>query len=137
MKKTALTRSIPYWLLIVVSLASAGVGGWIVSDTTARLTAALDDGTATGTDVYVGQPWILVGAIALGAGVIGILLALALGAAASLVRSAGRAIGTSSDEASVEASSDEAVDTDDELREDVALDAPAPPVSEEAVSSAR
>lgn len=84
MKKT-LTRSIPYWLLLVVSVASGAAGGWIISDNTAVMTARLLDGTATGVEVYVGQPWIGVGAVLLGAGVIGILLALALAAAKSFM----------------------------------------------------
>lgn len=86
--KKSLTRSIPYWLLLVLSLASAGVGGWIVSDNTATMTARLLDGTATGVEVYVGQPWIVLGAILLGAGVIGILLTLALAAARTLIPAA-------------------------------------------------
>lgn len=84
----SLTRSIPYWLLLVLSVASAAVGGWIVSDNTATMTARLLDGTATGVEVYVGQPWIVLGAVLVGAGVIGILLTLALAAAKSLIRSA-------------------------------------------------
>ena len=83
--KKSLTRSISYWLLLVLSLASAAVGGWIISDNTATMTARLLDGTATGVEVYVGQPWIVVGAALLGAGVIGVLLTLALAAAKSLV----------------------------------------------------
>jgi len=83
--KKSLTRSISYWLLLVLSLASAAVGGWIISDNTAVMTARLLDGTATGVEVYVGQPWIVVGAVLLGAGVIGVLLTLALAAAKSLV----------------------------------------------------
>lgn len=90
--KKSLTRSISYWLLLVLSLASAAVGGWIISDNTAVMTARLLDGTATGVEVYVGQPWIVVGAVLLGAGVIGVLLTLALAAAKSLVPVAAPAV---------------------------------------------
>jgi hypothetical protein len=83
--KKSLTRSIPYWLLLVLSLASAAVGGWIISDNAATMTARLLDGTATGVEVYVGQPLIAVGGVLLGAGVIGVLLALTVAAAKSLV----------------------------------------------------
>ena len=86
--KKSLTRSISYWLLIVVSVASAAVGGWIISDKTATMSAALLDGTATGVDVYVGQPWIVLGAVLVGVGVLGVLLALALTAAKTLVTAA-------------------------------------------------
>jgi hypothetical protein len=90
--KKSLTRSIPYWLLVALSLASAAVGGWVVSDNTATMTARLLDGTATGVEVYVGQPWIVVGAVLVGAGVIGVLLALTLAAAKSLVPTAAPAV---------------------------------------------
>lgn len=86
--KKSLTRSIPYWFLVALSLASAAVGGWIVKDNTDTMTDRLLDGTATGVEVYVGQPWIVVGAVLVGAGVIGILLALTLAAAKSLVPTA-------------------------------------------------
>lgn len=81
----SLTRSIGFWLLIVVSLASAGVGGWIISGQVGTMTSTLLDGTATGVEVYVGQSLIVVGAALLGAGVVGILLALVLTAVRSLL----------------------------------------------------
>ncbi|MCS3842733.1 tetraspanin family protein [Microbacterium sp. AK031] len=86
--KKSLTRSIPYWILLLLSVASAAVGGWIISDNAATMTARLLDGTATGVEVYVGQPLIAVGGILLGAGVIGVLLALTVAAAKSLVPAA-------------------------------------------------
>lgn len=86
--KKSLTRSISYWLLLVLSLVSAGVGAWLISDNASIMTAKLLDGTATGVEVYVGQPMIVVGAVLLGAGVIGVLLTLALAAAKSLVPAA-------------------------------------------------
>lgn len=83
--KKSLTRSIPFWLLLVLSLASAAVGAWLIADNAGIMTAKLLDGTATGVEVYVGQPMIVVGAVLAGAGVIGVLLTLALAAAKSLI----------------------------------------------------
>jgi len=87
-----LIRNISYWLLLVLSLVSAAVGGWIISSQSTTMTTALLDGTATGVEVYVGQSLIVTGAVILGAGIIGILLALALGAAKALLPAAAPAI---------------------------------------------
>lgn len=84
----SLTRSIGFWLLLVLSLASAGVGGWLIAGQIGTMTTTLLDGTATGIEVYVGQSLVVVGAALLGAGVLGILLAVALTAARSLMPSA-------------------------------------------------
>lgn len=88
MNKKSLTRSIPYWLLVVVSLVSAAVGAWLVSDQIKTMTTTLLDGTATGVEVYVGQAWVVVGAALLGAGVVGVLLALVLAAVKALLPAA-------------------------------------------------
>ncbi|MGM7665615.1 hypothetical protein [Microbacterium sp. A93] len=80
-----LTRNISYWLLLVLSLASAAVGGWIITNQSTTMSTALLDGTATGVEVYVGQSLIVTGAVILGAGIIGLLLALALAAAKALL----------------------------------------------------
>jgi UPF0716 family protein affecting phage T7 exclusion len=82
---TSLTRSIGFWLLVVLSLASAAVGGWIISGQLATMTTTLLDGTATGVEVYVGQSLVVVGAALVGAGVLGILIALALTAVRSMI----------------------------------------------------
>jgi UPF0716 family protein affecting phage T7 exclusion len=82
---TSLTRSIGFWLLLVVALASTAVGGWIVADQLSTMTSALTDNTATGVDVYVGQSLIVVGAALLAAGVLGLLITLALIAAQSVI----------------------------------------------------
>ncbi|MEV8272885.1 dinucleotide-utilizing enzyme [Microbacterium sp. NPDC077184] len=79
-----LARSIPFWVLLVGSVATTAVGAWLVSDRLGIMTATLNDGTATGVEVYVGQSVAVLGAILIGAGVIGILLALAVAAAATL-----------------------------------------------------
>lgn len=83
----SLTRSIGFWLLLVLSLASAGVGGWLIAGQIGTMTSTLLDGTATGIEVYVGQSLVVVGAALLGAGVIGILVAVALSAVQSLLPS--------------------------------------------------
>ena len=79
-----LVRSIPFWGLLAASLASAGVGLYIVNDKLGTMTSTINDGTATPVDVYVGPSIVLVGAIALGAGIVGLLLTLAIAAASTL-----------------------------------------------------
>lgn len=81
----SLIRSIGFWLLIVLSLASAGVGAWLVNSQLTTMTTTLLDGTATGVEVYVGQSLAVLGSTFIGAGVIGILVALALVAVRSLI----------------------------------------------------
>ncbi len=76
--KKSLTRSTGFWLLPVLSLASAGVGGWLISGQIGTMTTTLLAGTATGVEVYVGQSLVVVGAALLGAGVLGLLLTFAL-----------------------------------------------------------
>lgn len=87
--RPSLARSIPFWVLLVGSVATTAVGAWLVSDRLGIMTATLNDGTATGVEVYVGQSVAVLGAILIGAGVIGVLLALAVAAAASLRPHAG------------------------------------------------
>lgn len=81
----SVSRSAWFWLLLILSLAAAAVGGWLISGQVSTMTATLLDGTATGVEVYVGQSLIVVGASVLGAGVLGILIAVALLAAQALV----------------------------------------------------
>ncbi|WP_249186304.1 hypothetical protein [Microbacterium paraoxydans] len=83
----SVTRSIGFWILLIVSLAAIGVGGWLIAGQIGTMTSTLLDGTATGVEVYVGQSLVVVGAAVLGAGLIGLLLALALVAARALVPS--------------------------------------------------
>jgi ABC-type Na+ efflux pump permease subunit len=87
MKNTSLSRSIPYWLLSAISVAVALIGGWLVLDNTSTMQRTLLDGTATNVEVYVGQAWITAGGAILAAGIIGILLTLALAALKALVPS--------------------------------------------------
>lgn len=84
MNKT-LTRSAGFWLLVVVSLAATAVGGWIIAGQVGTMTTTLLAGTATGVEVYVGQSLVVVGAVVLGAGLVGLLLSLGLVAARTLV----------------------------------------------------
>jgi UPF0716 family protein affecting phage T7 exclusion len=81
----SLTRSIGFWLLLVLSIAATGVGAWLISGQLGTMTTTLTDGTATGVEVYVGQSLVVVGAAVLGAGIIGILLAIALTAVQALI----------------------------------------------------
>lgn len=83
MKNTSLTRSVPFWLLLAVSVIAIGIGGWLVWDNANTMHSTLLDGTATNVEVYVGQAWITAGAAVLAAGLIGILLTLAIAAVRS------------------------------------------------------
>lgn len=74
-----LTRSIPFWLLVAGSLASAAAGSVVLIDKLTTMETALTAGTATGVEVYVGQIWAVLGAILVGVGAIGLLLAFTLG----------------------------------------------------------
>lgn len=87
MNKT-LTRSIGFWLLLLLSLGATAVGGWLISGQLGTMTSTLTDGTATGVEVYVGQSLVVVGSALLGAGVIGLLLTLGLTAVQALMPSA-------------------------------------------------
>jgi len=82
--RPSLLRSIPFWILVVASLISAAFGSWILKGKLDAMTATLTDGSATAVDVYVGPSIALLGAILIGVGALGILLALAVAAAASL-----------------------------------------------------
>jgi len=80
-----LSRSIPFWGLIAGSAAAVGFGAWLTIDKISIMTSTLTDGSATGVEVYAGQAWALFGAVIAGAGLVGLVAALALGAARSLV----------------------------------------------------
>ncbi|MFF7682911.1 dinucleotide-utilizing enzyme [Microbacterium sp. NPDC007973] len=81
-----LVTSIPFWVLVVASLAAIAGGLAIVLNGIDAMEQVLNDPNATVVQVYVGQSWVVVGAAVLGAGAIGIALVLALGAAATLTR---------------------------------------------------
>ena len=80
-----LTRSIPFWILLVGSLASIALGAWLVVDKIATMSATLLDGTATGVEVYGGQSWVTLGAALIGAGLVGLVSTLFLAVLRSFV----------------------------------------------------
>lgn len=82
--RPSLIRSVPFWVLVAGSIASAAAGGAILADKISVMTTTLTDGSATGIEVYVGQTVAIVGAVLAGAGVIGILLALTVASLATL-----------------------------------------------------
>lgn len=79
-----LVTSIPFWLLVAASLASAAYGAVLLVEKLGSMTVVLTDGSATPVDVYVGQSIAVVGAILLGAGIVGLLLALTVASLATL-----------------------------------------------------
>lgn len=79
-----LVRSVPFWILIVGSAAAIGGGAYVLVDKLGNMETTILDGSATGVDVYVGQVWGVFGGILVGAGVIGLALALAVASARSL-----------------------------------------------------
>lgn len=101
-----LVRSIPFWILVIGSLATAVAGAVMLFDRLTVMTTALTAGTATGVEVYVGQVEAVVGGILVATGLLGLALALTV---ASM-----RAILPAVDAASVAASISEPVDADDE-----------------------
>ncbi|GAA1694252.1 hypothetical protein GCM10009808_09180 [Microbacterium sediminicola] len=78
-----LVRSLPFWVLIVASVVSLGIGLWLVLSKSAELSTTLADGSAGYEQVYVNPTWIGFGGILTGVGVLGVLLALVLAALAS------------------------------------------------------
>lgn len=79
-----LVRSIPFWILVIVSLGATIGGALVVKIELDWMTTALTANTATGVDVYVGQIAAVVAGIVCGAGVIGLLLALTVASLAGL-----------------------------------------------------
>ena len=72
--RPSLVRSIPFWILLVGSLATAAVGAWLTVDKLAVMSVGLTAGTATPVDVYVGQVWAIIGGILLATGILGLAL---------------------------------------------------------------
>ena len=83
--RPSLLRSIPFWLLIVLSLATVVYGAWLFIVTTGSMTAGLAAQTATTADVYVGQIIAIIGGILIGTGLLGLALALVLAVLRSLI----------------------------------------------------
>lgn len=81
--RSSLVRSIPFWILFIGSLALTGFGAWMVIDRLTRLESSIATPPtdtagqlATTISVYVSPAAATVGAILLGAGLIGLLLTL-------------------------------------------------------------
>lgn len=117
--RPSLVRSIPFWILLVGSLATGAFGAWLAVDKLAVMSTALTDGTATPVDVYVGQVWAIVGGILIATGIIGLALALVVAAIRSFMPVADAEIIEA-----LEWSADEAPATDAAATDDAA-DAPA------------
>jgi hypothetical protein len=81
-----LLTSIPFWVLVVASLAAIIGGLAIVLNGINAMEQVLNDPNATVVQVYVGQSWVVVGAAVLGAGAVGIVAVLSLAAASALTR---------------------------------------------------
>lgn len=73
-----LTRSVPFWTLLGGSVVSIGAGAYVLVEKLGVMATTLADGTATGVEVYAGQIWAVLGAILIGAGLIGLALTLTL-----------------------------------------------------------
>jgi hypothetical protein len=83
--RPSLVRSIPFWILLVGSVATSVFGAWLAVTTLGTMSTALTAGTATPVDVYVGQVWAIVGGILIATGVLGLALVLVLGVLRSFV----------------------------------------------------
>lgn len=81
-----LVRSIPFWILLIGSLATIAVGAWLVVDKITLINSTITDGTATGVEVYGGQAWVTLGAAIVGAGLVGLVAALLVATLGSFVR---------------------------------------------------
>lgn len=82
---TRITRSAAYWTLVLASVLAIAGGLALSIPRIGTMEEMLLNGTATGVEVYVGQAWITLAAGLVGAGAVGLLLALALAAAKALV----------------------------------------------------
>jgi hypothetical protein len=83
--RPSLVRNVPFWILLAVSLVLTGVGTWIVLERLGQMESAVATQSADAAiQVYVGPSFVFPGAVILGAGLIGLLLTLAVAAAATL-----------------------------------------------------
>lgn len=83
--RPSLIRSIPFWLLLVGSVAVVAFGAWLTVSTLGTMSVALTAGTATPVDVYVGQVWAIVGGILIATGIVGLALTLVVAVVRSFV----------------------------------------------------
>lgn len=86
MSTNRLIRSVPFWVLVGGSVVAIAGGAYLLISKLTTMVTTLTDGTATGVEVYAGQIWAVLGAILVGVGLIGLALALTLGALGSLAR---------------------------------------------------
>lgn len=106
-----LVRSIPFWILLVGSLATTAFGAWLAVSTLGTMSVALTAGTATPVDVYVGQVWAIVGGILIATGIVGLALTLVVAAVRSFLPATDfeiiEAMDWSADDEAVESSTDD------------------------------
>ena len=85
-RHSPLTKSTAFWGLLVLSVLAVAGGLALTLPRISTMDVALTTGTiTTGTEVYVGQSWVVFGSAVTGAGIIGILLWLSLAAASTFV----------------------------------------------------
>jgi hypothetical protein len=83
--RPTLLRSIPFWILVVASIASIVIGAWLFVTKIGQMQTAITSQSQTAAvDVYVGQSVAVLAAALVGAGAIGILIALAVAAISTL-----------------------------------------------------
>jgi hypothetical protein len=106
-----LVRSIPFWILLVGSLATTAFGAWLAVSTLGTMSVALTAGTATPVDVYVGQVWAIVGGILIATGIVGLALTLVVAAVRSFLPATDfeiiEAMDWSADDETIESSTDD------------------------------
>lgn len=78
-----LVTNVPFWVLVIASLAAVIGGLVLVLRQVDAIQALVNDPNATVVTVYVAQSWVSVGAALLAAGAIGVAAALAVGAVVS------------------------------------------------------
>jgi hypothetical protein len=83
-----LIRSIPFWALVVGSVVATAAGAYLLVTKLGAMDVGLTDGSATYSDLYVGQVWAIAAAVLGGIGLIGLALSLTIAALASLVPAA-------------------------------------------------
>lgn len=106
-----LVRSIPFWILLVGSLATTAFGAWLAVSTLGTMSVALTAGTATPVDVYVGQVWAIVGGILIATGIVGLALTLVVATVRSFLPATDfeiiEAMDWSADDETIESSTDD------------------------------
>jgi hypothetical protein len=84
--RPSLARSIPFWILFLGSLLSAALGVLLVVSNISGMASDIKSQSATAAiTVYTGQSWVVLGAALVGAGLIGLIIALLLGVLVSFV----------------------------------------------------